>query len=412
MTFSAARAPEKFLSAIILRGSTSTSVIDRVNVVEAGVLADEEPAEGFDDELAAGVVEVEVPVLLESLAIADTGRRLSAIREATNIRFIRRGYDPLRHLSTQKHQFLRIFVCKKRFEPQMNLLPCYFVVMIFLQFSMFLRLLKYTDGMKPHPAVPVSILADDYELGKALATHIFSEMSPVLSRSERYVLGCPGGRSPRSTYQALSELISAAQLSLENLYIAMMDEYAVQEPDGTFRNVDSSLHFSCKRFAEVEIRQVLNARIPESLHLPEKNVLVPNASNPAIYEETLQSYGIDLFLLASGASDGHVAFNGVGSPLEAKTRVTALSVETRTDNLKTFPQFTSLEEVPVFGVTVGPLTISTLSKSAVMILQGAHKSKAFHHITNSDAYNPDWPASIIAECKNPQIFADESASSA
>ncbi len=294
----------------------------------------------------------------------------------------------------------------------MNHSLLYFVVMNFLPFFSILAPLKYTRYMSSNSRVPVSKFEDDEKLGKALAMLLFHDISRALSRSEKYVLGCPGGRSPRSTYKALGDLVTTTQLSLNHLYIAMMDEYVFEKPDRTFVNVDASLHFSCKRFAEVEIRQVLNAGLPQSLHLPVNNVLLPDASNPSAYEVILNSLGIDLFLLASGTTDGHVAFNGIGSPLGAKTRVTTLSEETRTDNLLTFPQFRSLEEVPKFGVTVGPSTISTLSKRAVMILQGAHKSKAFHQITNSASYNPEWPATIIAECKNPQIFADESASRA
>ena len=266
--------------------------------------------------------------------------------------------------------------------------------------------------MRSTSAVPVFIYDDDEALGKVIALHLFEGISAAYARSEEYVLGCPGGRTPRSTYNSLAELFKENQLSLTHLYIAMMDEYANQLPDGTFVNIDSSLHYSCKRFAEEEIRHVFNAGLPENLHLPLKNVLFPDARNPSDYEETLSTLGIDCFLLASGTTDGHVAFNGVGSPAEAKTRVATLSDETRTDNLMTFPQFTSIDEVPKFGVTVGPATISSLSKSAIMILQGSHKSKAFLHITRATSYNPDWPATIIADCNNPQIFADLSASNA
>ena len=72
--------------------------------------------------------------------------------------------------------------------------------------------------------------------------------------------------------------------------------------------------------------------------------------------------GIDIFLLASGSSDGHVAFNNSNSKLMQKTHITKLSNITRMDNMKTFPDFRNLKEVPKYGLTVGLHTISSLSR--------------------------------------------------
>lgn len=73
---------------------------DRATVVAAGVLADEAPAEGFEDVVAAGEDEEEEPVLLVSTATADTGRRVRAIMEAPIIRFMPKGYVSGTLLST------------------------------------------------------------------------------------------------------------------------------------------------------------------------------------------------------------------------------------------------------------------------------------------------------------------------
>ena len=78
---------------------------DRATVVAAGVLVDEGPAEGFEDVVAAGVVEADEPVLPVSTATADTGRRVSAMSEAKSVRFMYRGYVPGTLLSTQERHF-------------------------------------------------------------------------------------------------------------------------------------------------------------------------------------------------------------------------------------------------------------------------------------------------------------------
>lgn len=252
----------------------------------------------------------------------------------------------------------------------------------------------------------IIVFPTDAELGAAAAQEIFEGIRAAEKMGKKYVLGCPGGRSPRSTYGALATLVSSARQSINHLHIAMMDEYSVQLPNGEFRNVDGRSHFSCRKFAFDEIRDVLNAGLDADLQLPYEQVLVPDAENPAEYESRLRAIGVDCFLLASGASDGHVAFNGRGTSRSATTRVTELAEETRRDNMHTFPEFRSLVEVPKFGVSVGPETIASVSKKALMLLQGEHKQEAYRRISSAHSYQSDWPATIILECLNPQILVD------
>ena len=56
--------------------------------------------------------------------------------------------------------------------------------------------------------------------------------------------------------------------------------------------------------------------------------------------------------------------------------------------------------------TVGIATIADQAKSAAMILSGDHKRHAFEVITQATCYDPDWPATIISECKNAALFVD------
>lgn len=253
--------------------------------------------------------------------------------------------------------------------------------------------------------VATTIFSSDAELGTATAREIFADIQRAGELGKDYVLGCPGGRSPRSTYRALATLVSDSQQDLTHLYIAMMDEYVVQSANQEFHNVDERLHFSCRGFAFREIRDLLNKGLGASQQIPLNHVLVPEANNPAEYEEHLRMLGIDCFLLASGATDGHVAFNGRGTDRQALTRVIRLAEETRRDNMGTFPDFNSLSEVPAFGVTVGPETIAAVSRKTLMLLQGSHKREAFRRITAAENYSADWPATIITECAAPRIFA-------
>ena len=78
----------------------------------------------------------------------------------------------------------------------------------------------------------------------------------------------------------------------------------------------------------------------------------------------------------------HVAFNNIYSKVKQKTHITKLSLTTRKDNMKTFPQFKKIKEVPEYGITVGLKTIFSLSKSAILVMNGKEKRLAFRKISN------------------------------
>ena len=76
--------------------------------------------------------------------------------------------------------------------------------------------------------------------------------------------------------------------------------------------------------------------------------------------------GVDLFLAASGAGDGHVAFVAPGGDPDGGRSIPGSAEQTRRDNLATFPDFGTLDEVPRRGVSVGLGTIGRLSRRVAM----------------------------------------------
>jgi 6-phosphogluconolactonase/glucosamine-6-phosphate isomerase/deaminase len=158
------------------------------------------------------------------------------------------------------------------------------------------------------------VLADDLAVGQYAAEIIFTELVRAKSEGHPFVLGCPGGRTPRSTYNALAAMIKDSKQDISHVVIAMMDEYLAENADGTYSNHTFDKHFSCTRFAKLEIFDVLNAGAPVGGKIPEENVRFPDASDPQGYEDFLRKVGVDVFIMASGGSDGHVAFNPPGTP--------------------------------------------------------------------------------------------------
>ena len=234
----------------------------------------------------------------------------------------------------------------------------------------------------------VRVLPTPEAIGEALADEVAARHRlSVESTQSGFLLGCPGGRSLRTTYAAL-----ARRPRLERLVVVMMDEYLGAAPDS---------HYSCARFAREEIAGPLG--------VPDDRVWLPDAGDPGAYDERIAAAGgIDLFLLASGASDGHVAFVPPGAPRDGRTAVVEIAETTRRDNLATFPGFASLEEVPTRGVSVGLGTIAA-ARALRLVLHGSGKRAAVRRLLALDRFDPSWPASIVHEHPDALILIDEEA---
>jgi glucosamine-6-phosphate deaminase len=231
----------------------------------------------------------------------------------------------------------------------------------------------------------VRVFADADELGRALAEEVLVRYDGT---DGPYLLGCPGGRSLRSTYRALV----AHGRTLDRLVVVMMDEYVGAPADA---------HYSCTRFAHEEIAEPLGAR----------EVWLPDADDPAAYDDRIAAAGgVDLFLLASGASDGHVAFVPPGSPREGRTSVIPLATSTRKDNLATFPAFGSLDDVPLHGVSVGLGTIGE-ARALRLVLHGAGKRAAVARLLALNSFDATWPASLVHDHPDAQVWIDKEARS-
>jgi glucosamine-6-phosphate deaminase len=255
-------------------------------------------------------------------------------------------------------------------------------------------------------AAQVRVFPDGEALGGALAREIMGGIRDARREGRRYLLGCPGGRSARSTYRALAELARGEDMG--HLVIVMMDEYLEPAPGGGFRHVSPDAPHSCRRFAEQEIRGPIDAGA--SRPIPDGHVWLPDPADVAAYEPRIaEAGGVDLFLIASGASDGHVAFVPPGSSLDGGVAVIPLAETTRQDNMATFPTFRSLEEVPTHGVSVGLGTIARRSRAVRLIMLGDGKRAAAARVLGSSGFDPSWPATMIYACRDATIWLDAAA---
>lgn len=255
----------------------------------------------------------------------------------------------------------------------------------------------------------VTVFPDSDDLATALADQIVARL---LSRPDagpaRLVLGCPAGRTPTATFDALVRTVPV-DADLSELVLVMMDEYL--EP-GTAEpvTVDPAAAHSCRGFAQRHLIDPLNRDRPAAHRVRPEHLLVPDPACPARFDDRIAALGgIDLFLLASGASDGHVGFHGPGADPDGVTQVVTLADSTRHDNLATFPHLGRLAEVPTRGVSIGLGTIARYAAEAVLLLTGADKATSARRVLAAQDYDPRWPATVIHRCRNPRIWLDRAA---
>ncbi|MDR1430707.1 MAG: 6-phosphogluconolactonase [Propionibacteriaceae bacterium] len=243
------------------------------------------------------------------------------------------------------------------------------------------------------------IVANPGELGSLVARRIVDAM--IRAASGPFLLGCPTGRTPEPVFPQLAGLLAEANVDVSRLVVVLMDEY-LDRDQRSFSLVDPALDYSCVGYAErFIVKPILDATgvAPQVWHA--------EPDDPANYDAQLrEAGGIDLFLLASGASDGHVAFNPQGVGRDSITRVIELPELTRRDNVATWPTLDSIDQVPEWGISVGISTIVDLSREAIMMLTGTDKRRAYDRITSARAYEPDWPATCVNAIENHLVIAD------
>lgn len=257
------------------------------------------------------------------------------------------------------------------------------------------------------PAV-LRVFPSPAAIGEEVAQRLLHRIELARLSGRRFLLGCPTGRTPRPVYAALARELSERRQDISHVVLVMMDEYLVPA-EGGLCYAPSSDPWSCHYFARIEIAGQLNEGLPPTRRLPAESIWFPEPGAPEAYDTRIHDEGgIDFFILASGASDGHVAFNPPGSGRESLTRVIRLTESTRQDNLLTFPAFQTLSAVPSHGISVGIATIAA-AREAVMIVWGAGKRRSLARMMLAERYDPDWPATVIHECQAGEILSDAEA---
>jgi glucosamine-6-phosphate deaminase len=254
----------------------------------------------------------------------------------------------------------------------------------------------------------LTVSATVAELADELAAETLAAIAQANAEQRRFLIGVPAGRTLVPVIAAIERDLRADPIALDGVTIVMMDDYLLPDGHDGWVAPPSTAHFSCRRFGE-ELREGLNAASTGQPGIHESQVWSPDPVDPTAYDrQIVDAGGIDLFFVAVGASDGHVAFNPPGSALDSRTRIIPLAPTTRTDNLGTFPEFTSIDEVPTHGITVGIATIADARRLEVLA-HGAAKAPAVTRLLDAGGFDIEWPATFAYTHQNARLRIDAAA---
>lgn len=164
-----------------------------------------------------------------------------------------------------------------------------------------------------------------------------------------------------------------------------------------FFNLDEYL--GLPRWHPQSFRTYLWRRFFDHVNVTATNIHAPDER----YEETIRDAGgIDLAILGIG-SNGHVAFNEPGSPLDSRTRIVELAPSTIEGMRANFPP----EELPRSAITVGLATI--LDARRILVLVSGERKSDILRRTLTEPVSPTLPASVLQQHPNVTVIADAAA---
>ena len=208
------------------------------------------------------------------------------------------------------------------------------------------------------------------ELGEAVAKDILQDYK----QKGRLVVGIPWGTTPVPVFNAFANIARNHAIKLSGFHLVVMDEYIVKSASG-YSYVDELAQYS----GHYHLNRDLFEKLPEKQALQlRNNTYFPKPENPNGFDEFIKRKlgGVDIFLIAVGAHDGHVAMNGPGTEPGTRTRVVRIPETVRSYNFeKMGKQFNNnIENVPRFGISVGLETILD-SQKLLFVAFGGSKTK-------------------------------------
>ncbi|MGO4936341.1 glucosamine-6-phosphate deaminase [Fundicoccus sp. Sow4_H7] len=200
------------------------------------------------------------------------------------------------------------------------------------------------------------------------------------------VFGLATGSTPELVYEMLSE----SDVDFSDAVSVNLDEYV-----GLAGDHEQSYRY----FME---QKLFNAKPFKASYVPDG--LNEEAAEIEAYEKVLAENPVDLQILGIG-SNGHIAFNEPGTPLDSVTHKVELTDSTIQANKRFFEKE---EDVPRFAYTMG---LSSIMKGEKIILLAFGEAKAQAVKDLVTAHTPDEaiPSTVLVDHPNVTVIVDEAA---
>lgn len=222
-----------------------------------------------------------------------------------------------------------------------------------------------------------TVIVEKYE---QLSEEIAEVVVAQIRNKPASCFGFPTGNSPLGCYKFLGDWSQQKKVDWSQTRCFQLDEYVEADESITFQH-----------FLETNLYQYTN-------------VAAQNKFNPGScddYDSLIASKGgLDLTILGLG-TNGHIAFNEPGTPLESWTHSIWLTESTRKANQSYFAAGTT---VPYRAVTMGIRTILN-SRKLILIASGAHKKDILERALLGSV-NPDIPASYLSLHPHVTVLTD------
>ena len=229
-----------------------------------------------------------------------------------------------------------------------------------------------------------------YEIMSKIAAQAVSEQ---IRMKPGTVLGLPTGSTPTGMYRELVELHRRGEIDFSAVKTFNLDEYS-----GLPSNHPSSYaHFMDQHlFKHVGI-------MPGNIHIPSGTAVDP-WEECRKYDRLIREAGdIDLLILGIGAN-GHIGFNEPGGRWVIETHPVQLSLETRRNNSRFFPDGC---QTPPLALTMGIGSIMRADR--ILLLAAGPEKRAVLQRLLEKRISTDLPASILHLHPHVTLLADREA---
>ncbi|MDP7319299.1 MAG: glucosamine-6-phosphate deaminase [Bacteriovoracaceae bacterium] len=233
-----------------------------------------------------------------------------------------------------------------------------------------------------------------FNTASEVSEHVAELILSLVKGKPDATLGLATGRTMDAIYHHLVKKAVQDKVDFSRVKAFAVDEYVGLA-------VDSPNSFSA----------YLDLHLFNQLNFKRSNIFIPQTHDLENIDQLCSEYeqkiaecgGIDLQLLGLGLN-GHIGLNEPGSAIDSRTRVVALTGQTRQSNRSLFRN----EAFPLTAVTMGIGTILE-SKCCLLVVTGETKAQIVQKLVNGDIHSK-LPATALKQHANITMIMDNQAS--